>query len=42
MAESVVWVHRISISEADRGDTSKAGTVKHPQSANAMGPDHLK
>ena len=42
MAESVVWVHRISISEADRGDTSKAGTAKHPQSADAMEPDHLK
>ena len=42
MAESVVRVHIISIDEADRRDTSKAGTAKHPQSADAMGPDHLK
>ena len=42
MAESVVRVRRISVDEADRRDTSKAGTAKHPQSADAMGPDHLK
>jgi hypothetical protein len=42
MAESVVRVHRISIDEADRRDTSKAKTAKLPQSADAMEPDHLK
>ena len=41
MAESVVRVHRISIDEADRRDISEPGTAKHPQSADAMGPDYL-
>lgn len=49
MAQSFVRVHRISIDvadisidEADRRNTSEAGTAKHPQSADALGPDHLE
>ena len=42
MAESVVRVHRISIDEANGRNTSEAGTAKHPQSSDAMGPDHLQ
>ena len=42
MAESLVRVHRISIDEADRRNTSEAGTAKHPQSADALGPDLLE
>ena len=49
MAQSFVRVHRISIDvtdisidEADSRNTSEAGTAKHPQSADALGPDHLE
>lgn len=42
MAVSVVRVHRISIDEADRRESSKAATAKHPPSADATKPDHLK
>ena len=42
MAESVVRVHCISIDEANSRNTSEAGTSKHLQSADAMGPDYLQ